>query len=66
MNTVRLGSRACQTFLEFERQLVELEKATPRGGDLAVVLALARDRLDAHHLRPYRPIVEEHGLGRAA
>lgn len=63
---VERGSAALRLLHAFEVALDALAAVEPRAGDLALVLALARDRLDRHHLAPYRSILEEHGLERAA
>lgn len=51
--------RACQRLIELELELHALERAEPRGRELADVLALVRDRLELHHFGPHGPVLEE-------
>jgi hypothetical protein len=53
------ATRACRRLIELELELHALERAEPRGRELADVLALVRGRLELHHFEPYAAVLEE-------
>jgi hypothetical protein len=59
---IACGSYALAALHELELALDELAALEPRGGELALVLAVARDRIDRHHVQPHAPVLEEWGL----
>ena len=56
------GSAAVRALIDLELALEDLAAVEPRSWELAMALAIARERLRRHYLAPYAAIIEEHGF----